>query len=536
MTDNVGRVLEYHDGTKHHYHRFARALGYLDWASQPKPFRSFDGAALLPLFPAPGAEPLEAPPAMTYDALYREASAAAQPVTIPALGFFLRHALGLSAWKAYRESRWSLRVNPSSGNLHPTEAYVVARDRLWHYAADRHALEERCVFADAAWDSLGADPGMSFLVALTSIHWREAWKYGERAFRYCQHDLGHAVAALRLSAALCGWRLAILPGWPHRTVASLTGVDREEDYVEAELEDAGCVMLVTAEALPVPLPREADAFVTAVRHGRWSGRASQLSEDHVQWTFIDDVAAATADDLDLPPGPPAPAPGVPVAADRGLDAAAIILQRRSAVAFDSISALDRQAFVAILTRAMPHAGAPWDALWWTPRIHLVLFVHRVNGIAPGVYLLARHPPSEAMLRSAIGREFAWERVVPELPLWLLLAGDHRMAAKRVSCDQDIAADGFFSVGMLAELEGSLREQGAAMYRQLYWESGVVGQVLYLEAEAAGAGGTGIGCFYDDGVHDLLGIRGHSLQSLYHFTVGVPVEDRRLTTQPGYPWS
>ena len=66
----------------------------------------------------------------------------------------LRHALGLSAWKQFREARWSLRVNPSSGNLHPTEAYVVtgAIDGLsqvpsvFHYAPDRHALERRCEF------------------------------------------------------------------------------------------------------------------------------------------------------------------------------------------------------------------------------------------------------------------------------------------------------------------------------------------------------------------------------------------------------
>jgi hypothetical protein len=63
----------------------------------------------------------------------------------------------------------------------------------------------------------------------------------------------------------------------------------------------------------------------------------------------------------------------------------------------------------------------------------------------------------------------------------------------------------------------------------------VGQVLYLEAEAIGARGTGIGCFYDDPVHRALGIEGHAFQSIYHFTVGIPVEDRRLTTEPGYAW-
>jgi nitroreductase len=105
----------------------------------------------------------------------------------------------------------------------------------------------------------------------------------------------------------------------------------------------------------------------------------------------------------------------------------------------------------------------------------------------------------------------------------------------VSCDQDIASDGFFSLGMLAEFDASLRELGPAFYRHLFWESGVVGQALYLEAEAAGARATGIGCFYDDPVHDVFGLVDHTFQSLYHFTIGMPVEDVRLTTESGYAW-
>ena len=89
--------------------------------------------------------------------------------------------------------------------------------------------------------------------------------------------------------------------------------------------------------------------------------------------------------------------------------------------------------------------------------------------------------------------------------------------------------------MIAEFDASLAEFGPSFYRNLFWETGVVGQVLYLEAEAAGTRATGIGCFYDDPVHEVLGLQGHAFQSLYHFTVGMPVEDPRLTTENGYPW-
>ena len=81
---------------------------------------------------------------------------------------------------------------------------------------------------------------------------------------------------------------------------------------------------------------------------------------------------------------------------------------------------------------------------------------------------------------------------------------------------------------------SLDERGPWFYPRLFWESGTVGQVLYLEAEAAGVRGTGIGCFFDDEMHRLLGLRDSAWQSLYHFTVGGAVEDSRLATRPAYP--
>ena len=62
---------------------------------------------------------------------------------------------------------------------------------------------------------------------------------------------------------------------------------------------------------------------------------------------------------------------------------------------------------------------------------------------------------------------------------------------------------------------------------------MLGQVLYLAAEAAGVRGTGIGCYFDDSAHDLLGLDGDEFQDMYHFTVGGPVDDLRLTTGPAY---
>jgi hypothetical protein len=89
--------------------------------------------------------------------------------------------------------------------------------------------------------------------------------------------------------------------------------------------------------------------------------------------------------------------------------------------------------------------------------------------------------------------------------------------------------------MVADFARTLEEDGAWAYRRLFWETGLIGQVLYLEAEAAGVRSTGMGCYFDDFVHQLLGIdlSNDAWQSLYHFTVGGAVDDDRLTTLPAY---
>jgi nitroreductase len=167
----------------------------------------------------------------------------------------------------------------------------------------------------------------------------------------------------------------------------------------------------------------------------------------------------------------------------------------------------------------------------------VVFVHRVKDLVPGLYLLVRDGSQEGTLRAELNSSFAWEQppACPEdLALYRLERGDARAIARQVSCHQEIASDGCFSLGMLTEFEGPLARLGPWFYRRLLWECGLIGQVLYLEAEAAGMRGTGIGCFFDDAVHQLLGLETMRFQSLYHFTVGYPVEDSRLTTLPAYP--
>src|SRR5262249_28085307 len=143
-------------------------------------------------------------------------------------------------------------------------------------------------------------------------------------------------------------------------------------------------------------------------------------------------------------------------------------------------------------------------------LHLALLVHRVSGLEPGLYLFERGGADHDALRAALPPRFAWRRpddCPGHLRLYRLAAGDCRGRARTISCHQEIASDGALSVGMLARFGEAIRARGAWWYRRLFWEAGVLGQVLYLEAEAAGLRGTSIGCYFDDAMHQLLGLAG-----------------------------
>jgi SagB-type dehydrogenase family enzyme len=539
-------VVAYHERTKHHFHRFAAALGYMDWATQPDPFRRYGGAPLVRL-PLP-----EMGRPLPYVRIDSVGAVPPEPLSLESVSLFFRYALSLTAWKRYGEASWSLRANPSSGNLHPTEGYAVLpaieglcdTPAVYHYAPRAHALERRAVLGTERWTALVAPfPAGSFLVGLSSIPWREAWKYGERAFRYCQHDVGHALATLRIAAAALGWGLMLLDGIGDDTLSHLLGLGRDEDFGEAEREEPELLALVAPGLSPRVLPDLNAAMVDDVP---WQGRANSLSPEHaVDWPVIALVARATRGPAAGPitedcSGFPAGQDlcRTPVPAGR-LSAEQAILGRRSAVAMDGSTGISTASFFRMLARLIPtreRRAMPWDAIPWRPRIHLALFVHRVDGLSPGLYALPRDPDKVEDLKAVMHPGFHWRRVPacpPGLPLYFLQEGDCRALAARVSCGQDIAGDGAFSLGMIADFRDSLATYGAAFYRKLFWEAGMVGQVLYLEAEEAGIRSTGIGCYFDDPVHEVFGIASMAWQSLYHFTVGGPVEDPRLTTLPAY---
>jgi SagB-type dehydrogenase family enzyme len=436
----------YHQATKHTPESLRRSRHFLDWANMPEPFRHYEG---VPVIDLPG------------DPKLGRASN-----WIDFLSSLLFYSASISASKqTISGQRYALRVNPSSGNLHPTEFHLACPNGLYHYRVSSHMLEQR------AGDDYGT---LRFL--LSTIAWREAWKYQSRAYRYCLLDIGHAWQSLALAAQAMGCDATAVGNFDDDELAHWWGVaDDEWPMLEVEIHGA-------------------PEFPEAGSREWFGGVANQLSSEVIRYPLIEEMQGATKKIRGENLGWQAKAPA-PLANQVIHGYGEIARRRRSALDFrggdESISS---EQLLTLLDFAADDS------------IDLYLYVHRVRDVAAGLY---RYWPGEARLE-------------------LLKSGDQRVMAAALSLGQDLAGNSCVTFSMIGDLERAAAKHGDRGYRYAHFQAGAIGQRLYLAAESLGFQSTGIGAFFDDAVHDYLDIpRESGRQVVYHFACGYAVEDKRM---------
>ncbi|MDD2904965.1 MAG: SagB/ThcOx family dehydrogenase [Sulfurimonas sp.] len=515
MDKNLQTIFQYHEETKHSQKRYARSLGYMDWANQPNPYRSYSGAQelLLPLADAHVTPPYH---------LIFEKDMPSAPLLIDSVSQFLQFSMGLAAIKSDGQNQWALRCNASSGNLHPSEAYLILpplnsinkQTTISHYAPKNHALEILKSYDCTIWETL---PEGSFFVALSSIVYREIWKYGERAFRYTHLDAGHAAQALHISAKTLGWSHRHINLIDDAALSKLFGFDESLRFNENEHEIADMLLLIT------PHKYEADVdFTELYNDAKFNSIANAITSNYQKWPLIAEVEQATFS----APSQREKTQDFAIKRTPSAEAKDIILKRRSAQVMDPHNKhISYESFFTMLESTLESFDGAQNA------VNLFIFVHDVATLKAGLYMFVRNETQLDALKDAMQKIFLWEKI--DTNLYALSYEDLREYAKAFSCAQNIASDGAFSLGMLSSFADDLLQNGPHRYKEMYWECGAIGQQLYLEATAFGLSATGIGCFLDDAMHQILGLRTNKFQSLYHFTVGRGLTDSRLLTLKPY---
>ena len=518
MNKNLQMVYTYHNETKHSHNKYAKSLGYMDWATQPDPYRSYKNTKQIKL-------PLSFKNnTLKYSDIFDKNKMQTAPFCIESISQFFQFSLGLAAIKSYEGQSWALRCNASSGNLQPSESYIIAQDieniedGLYHYNVKNHNLE-LLAKKTKTFDI----PKDSFILGLTSIVWREAWKYGERAWRYTQLDCGHAYKALEISAKILGWDIKII-NTNDTDISNLLGLNDTNRYVKQESEHSDILLLVsknTQEDKSID-----DINILNLRNNlqeNYFGIANTLSSTQHTWDILEQIEEAVSETHSKQELVKSYSNSIRECKYESKD---IVLKRRSAQIMNKDdSKISKKQFEIILASTLTKESNP---------VNLVLFVHNVENLEEGLYILLGNSDYVTNLKSCLKDTFVWEKVQGSVnDLYLLQSGDFKYIAKTISCNQDIASQSAFSLGMLVQFDKQIQKYGSHRYKELYWNCGAIGQQLYLEATSLDLSATGIGCFLDDIFHEVLGIKNTSYQSLYHFTIGRGLFDTRLTNEEPY---
>jgi len=220
-------------GTRHTRGRLGG--GWLDWANQPEPFKTYPDAERVQL-------PEPSPPAADLWAALAQRRSVRQfggePLSLEELTSLLWAGAGVSAVQA----GYALRTAPSAGALYPVETYVIAHrvDGLepgaYHYAVPDRALERlrtgdlRLPAARAALDQdIAHDADAVFL--WSAVWRRSTWKYGQRAYRYVPLDAGHIAENVALAAVGLGLGTCQIAAFYDDEANELLDLDGEDESV-----------------------------------------------------------------------------------------------------------------------------------------------------------------------------------------------------------------------------------------------------------------------------------------------------------------
>jgi len=486
---------EYHELTKHSAESLRRNRHYLDWANMPNPFRHYEGVPILDL---PSDPPV--PQISALEVLEGKVGNTSARDGAEFLSQLMFYSASISASKRVPStgSTYALRVNPSSGNLHPTEFHFYAHgladwvDGLYHYRPSSHMAEQRAM---GEFGEKLVDTSAPLVFVLTSIAWREAWKYQDRAYRYCLHDIGHAWQALTLAARSIGCESFALGHFADEKIAEACHLSQDEWPM--------LIVGLHGPSIPVGMKDPVETIV-------FGGHPNQLSEEQIPYPLIERIHAATkfCTEANIPfigqpktsgRGEVSLPPHVPTSRNFG----DVVRTRRSALDFRGG---DESISPSQLATLLSSTKEPLFADFTTTRfVHLYLYVHRVEGLAPGVY---RYWPEHAELEK-------------------IKEGDQRLMAAALSLGQDLAGNACLAFSMIGDFESAARSHGDRGYRYVHFEAGAIGQRLYLASEALGLRATGIGAFFDDEVSRYLSLALELGQVVYHFAIGYPVSDPRL---------
>lgn len=520
---DIEAAWQYHRDTNHSALTVSQGAQALDWDNQPSPFKMYPGLTgdKLPTgIPSSGLPALQALGLSSPD----------RPClpTLTLLAGLLHYAAGITKVGTVPGGKMYFRAAACTGALYHIELYLVCGDipdlpaGVYHFGAhdfSLHRLREGdhrglLVEASGGQSAVAEAPAT---VVLSSVYWRNSWKYRARAYRHAYWDSGTILANLLAVGNANGIPQTVVASFVDAPVNRLLDLDPSREVA---------VQLVT-------VGRDTEQVIPPARHPpRLRLEVAPYSRREVSYPAMAEVHTASSlfDPGEVqemwghPPPLTNPAPTGPMFPlkatpedglpqdTNGETIEETILRRgssrrfrRAAITFEQLSNMLDRATTGIAADFLGASGGTLNQLY--------LIVNDVEELPQGSYVFHRS-------RSAGDRG----------ELEQLAQRDFRALAGNLDLGQALAADASVNVYFLADLNTVLDRYGNRGYRMAQMEASIMGGRLYLAAYAQRLGATGL-TFFDDEVTEFFSPHAQGKSVMFLVAVGVPMR-RGSQGQPG----
>ena len=504
--DGGEAALRYHEATKHSELTLRMSAHYLDWNNKPSPFKAYKNLPSIPLpheFPHPTQESLRT--IKSQDSL-----GTSRPVDLQKLAEILFFSGGITRKMRIGSETHYMRAASATGALYPIELYVVSFSisgldaGVYHFNPLGFSLAK---IRDGDYSSkLGAITreaarSSSATIVLTSLAWRNAWKYEARSYRHWFWDAGVMAANLLATCYSETVPARILMGFIDKEVDQLLGLRQEQEAT---------VALATIGQRTTTQDKQEPTEVSQL-----SLEDEPLSKEEVEYPVIWETNRASELHSEaeiglwrnsLKPGPAIAGPHGPTfplrpSVKNSPPLEEVVLRRGSTRRFAQKS-ISFEALSTIIDAAT--SPLPLDFLSNDDSLTEFYFIaNDVDELPPGAYYFDRGTKSLEQLKE----------------------GKLRYVSGYLCLEQLLFSDASVVFFLMTDLYRVLEPLGSRGYRAAEFEAGLRAGKIYLSAYALGIGASG-STFYDDAVTEFFSPHSRNMSPMIAVGAGVPAYSAR----------
>jgi len=503
-------VLNYHRATNHSVESVQTNNLTLDFSNLPRTYKLYRRLETVVL---PETEVASALPALN---ALSTATAPSQTESIPTLvdlSVILKLSAGITKWLTVPNGKMAFRAASCTGAMYNIELYVLCADLeglpagVYQYGVHDNALRQirsgdfRGVLTDATAldENIANSPAT---IIYTSVFWRNAWKYQDRAYRHAFWDGGTILANSLALASSRDLPSKVITGFVDDSLNRVIDVDGVKE-ASLFLLPIGYAPSLHASALPTPqrlnletLPYSPQEINYPLIHSTHL-KSSFTSTAEVEIWRTPNLSATTA----TLTGNLTPLAVAPTAIHPQKPIEEVILQRgstrrfqESPISYTDLSTMLRSATSGVDGDYIKEVGASLNDIY--------LIVNAVDGLSSGTY--------------------AFHRSTQELEL--LCEGEFRDDAGHLGLNQALAHDAAVNVYFMANLDAVTKNLGSRGYRAAQLDASTTAGRLYLAAYSLDLGASGL-TFFDDEVTDFLSPNAAGKSVMFLILLGVPERKR-----------